>query len=29
VLGAGFSVVQFIVVFLLVLAILWFFYGRK
>jgi hypothetical protein len=29
VLGAGFSVVQFIVVFLLVLATLWFFYGRK
>jgi hypothetical protein len=29
VLGAGFSVVQFIVVFLLVLAILWFFFGRK
>jgi hypothetical protein len=29
VLGAGFSVVQFVVVFLLVLAVLWFFFGRK
>jgi hypothetical protein len=29
VLVAGFSVVQFTVVFLLVLAILWFFFGRK
>jgi hypothetical protein len=29
VLGAGFSFVQFVVVFLLVLAVLWFFFGRK
>jgi hypothetical protein len=29
VLGAGFSFVEFVVVFLLVLAVLWFFFGRK
>jgi hypothetical protein len=29
VLGAGFSFVQFIVVFVLVLGVLWFFFGRK
>jgi hypothetical protein len=28
VLGAGFSTVTFIVVFLLVLGVLWFFFGR-
>jgi hypothetical protein len=28
VLGAGFSIVQFFVVFVLVLGILWFFFGR-